>query len=98
MDSALCGEWPSFDTILSTLPYVHKLVLGFRTSEDVSRFREEALASSMPHVRAKLDCQCAIFDSDDGDWRNGFSERFFVSADPKQAAGAFVIFRFSDCP
>lgn len=78
---ALHGNWRSFDTIISNLPHVHKLVLGFETRRDISRFKEEVLETSMSHVRTNLECLCAVLDHKEEDSWCNTPARFFVSPD-----------------
>lgn len=87
-DTALRGDWPSFDTLLSTLPGVRKVVFGFRTSDQVSRFIQEVLEISMTHLRTKLEYHCAIFHHKDQGWEAYTPKGFFVSADSREAASA----------
>lgn len=87
-DDVLCGDWPSFDAILSSLSHVHKVIFGFKTSEDMSRFGHKTLEPSMTHLRTKLECQYALLHHERWDQATDSWGRFFVSADPEKAAGA----------
>lgn len=82
------GDWPSFDAILSGLSHVQKVILGFDTTDSMSCFVQEVVEVSMTHLRTKLEYQCAIFHHKEPASNAMRPEGFFVSADPRKAAGA----------
>lgn len=90
-DAALRGDWPSFGAILSSLPGIHKITLGFKTSDDMSRFMQEVLEVSLTHIRTKVEYQCAIFHHEESYFdivtRAEGCRTLFISADSTTAAG-----------
>lgn len=54
-DDTLHRDWPAFDSVVSRLPAVRKIVFALGSEEDSACFMQDILESKMAHVRSHVE-------------------------------------------
>lgn len=87
-DEILHGSWRTFDTLLSTLPSLTKVVLGFKTDDHRERFRTDVLDIEMPFLGRNIGYECVMWHHQQESLADDITtiRRFFIAADSVPAS------------
>ncbi|THG96486.1 hypothetical protein EW026_g5348 [Hermanssonia centrifuga] len=69
MIAAMTRDWKKSDTLASRLPDIRKVVLGFDSMSDMSRFMNEVVDTQMDNLREAGKLRYAVFDYSKTGWQ-----------------------------
>ena len=86
-DEVLAGDWERFDALLAALPSLEKLVIAFKTTDQLSSFVEAVLKPKLAKIRTRFRPRLVLqhhVEEEFTPWR----QQYYVYADLEGVAGA----------